>query len=52
MRDAVYPATNEKNIQTDESWEQVKSAWRRDVEWLMEQYKKVNAKYSDKRTAQ
>lgn len=41
MRDAIYPATSEKTIQTDESWEQVKAAWRRDAEWLREQYEKL-----------
>lgn len=41
MRDAVYPATSEKTIQTDEAWEQVKGKWRADAEWLREQYDKL-----------
>lgn len=36
LRNAVYPPHNEKQVQTDEAWEMVKPAWRKDVEWLRE----------------
>ncbi len=44
MRDAVYPATSEKTIQTDESWEQLKGKWRDDEAWLTEEYNKLKAR--------
>ena len=41
LRDAVYPAQCEKQIQDDSSWEHVKANWRRDVEWLEAQVEKL-----------
>jgi len=41
LRDAVYPAQCEKQIQDDSSWEQIKDTWRKDVEWLKAQVEKL-----------
>lgn len=44
MRDAVYPMNeNPASRQTNESWEHVKSHWRKDEAWLTEQYWKLKA---------
>lgn len=43
MRDAIYPPTSTENVQTTETWEQVKSHWRKDEAWLTEQYGKLKA---------
>lgn len=51
MRDAVYPANTEKQIQCDASWEQVKHNWRKDEEWLKGEYAKVMANRSSMRLA-
>ena len=39
MRDTVYPAQCQNQIQTDASWENVKPKWRADEQWLTEQYR-------------
>ena len=41
LRDEVYPAQCEKQIQDDSSWEQIKDTWRKDVEWLKAQVEKL-----------
>lgn len=41
MRDAVYPVTRPQTVQSDETWEAIKHHWRRDAEWLVEQYEKL-----------
>ena len=41
MRDAVYPAQCEKQLQDDSSWEQIKDKWRKDEAWLREQFEKL-----------
>jgi hypothetical protein len=40
MRDFIYEAQCLGQIQTDESWNAVKSNWQRDVEWLEVEYNK------------
>jgi len=44
MRDAVYPAQQETQVQHDSSWEQVKPKWRKDIEWLTSEFEKIKAK--------
>lgn len=41
MRDAIYPAQCPNQIQSDAAWELVKPNWKRSVEWLELEYKKV-----------
>ena len=41
MRDAVYPAQCEKQLQDDSSWEQIKDKWRKDEAWLREQFERL-----------
>lgn len=41
MRDAVYPAQTDKQVQEDASWEACKPNWRRDEAWLREQYERL-----------
>ncbi len=44
MRDTIYPAQCQNQIQSDESWDHVKAKWRSDEEWLTAEYRKVCAK--------
>jgi hypothetical protein len=41
MRNAIYPANNQNQVQSDASWEAVKQKWRADSQWLTAEYNKV-----------
>ena len=46
MRDTLYPAQCQNQIQSDESWDHVKAKWRADEQWLKDEYEKEISKLS------